>query len=456
MKKLQILLIAGAAAFHFACNPLEVKELVDPNNPSEASVLNNATRRQVQFLVTGLEQRHKGYVTNICQAWNTFGREVWYLNGSDPRFQTDWLGQAGRVPDAAYFGFGATGGGSYATPYQCIKQGYVLIDAANNSGELSAQEKRAVAGFAKTIMAYQFMIPANWQYDNGIRTDVKDPLKPGGFRSYTAAMGFVDSLLTAGYDDLNNGGTAFPFTLTAGFTGFNNIDGLKRLNRAIAARCAIYRKDWQGALTALNLSFMNLTGALGAGPAHTFGAPPDGFNPMFYVLDANVNTIIVVHPSVLADATPGDARVAAKFHQRATPVTVTTDAMPLVGTHQDKRWASNTSPIPFIKNEELILIKAEAHAQLNQTTDAVNAINIIRNAANIGNYGGATTQAALINEILYQRRYSLWAEPWGHRWIDARRYDRLNTIPTSFDQGTIFRQFPRPQSEINWDLYAGG
>lgn len=110
MKKLQILLIAGAAAFHFACNPLEVKELVDPNNPSEASVLNNATRRQVQFLVTGLEQRHKGYVTNICQAWNTFGREVWYLNGSDPRFQTDWLGQAGRVPDAAYFGFGATGG----------------------------------------------------------------------------------------------------------------------------------------------------------------------------------------------------------------------------------------------------------------------------------------------------------------------------------------------------------
>lgn len=52
MKKLQILLIAGAAAFHFACNPLEVKELVDPNNPSESSVLNNATRRQVQFLVT--------------------------------------------------------------------------------------------------------------------------------------------------------------------------------------------------------------------------------------------------------------------------------------------------------------------------------------------------------------------------------------------------------------------
>ena len=456
MKKLQILFIASVAAFHFFCNPLEVKELVDPNNPSEASVLNNASRSQIQFLVTGLEQRHKGYVANICQAWNTFGREVWYLNGSDPRFQTDWLGQAGRVPDAAYFGFGATGGGSYAAPYQCIKQANVLIDAAQNTSALTAQEKSAVAGFAKTIMAYQFIIPANWQYENGIRTDVKNPLKPGGFRSYTAALGFIDSLLSAGYADLNASGTTFPFTLTAGWNGYNTIDGLKRVNRAIAARVAIYRKDWNGALTALNNSFMNLSGMLSAGPAHTFGAPPDGFNPMYYVPDANVNTIIVVHPSVLADATPGDARVTAKFHQRATPVTVTTDAMPLVGTHQDKRWASNTSPMPFIKNEELILIKAEAHAQLGQTAEAVNAINIIRTAANIGNYGGATTQSALIDEILYQRRYSLWAEPWGHRWIDARRYDRLNTIPTSYDQGTIFKQFPRPQAEINWDLYAGG
>jgi hypothetical protein len=92
---------------------------------------------------------------------------------------------------------------------------------------------------------------------------------------------------------------------------------------------------------------------------------------------------------------------------------------------------------------------------LNQTTDAVDAINIIRTAAGIGNYTGATSQEALINEILYQRRYSLWAEPWGHRWIDARRYNKLNEIPTSYDGGTIFTQFPHPQSELNWDRYVG-
>lgn len=445
----------GLLAIAAACNPFQVDELVDPNNPNVNSVATNATRRQIQFLVTGLESRHRGYVTNVSQAWNTFGREIWYLNASDPRFQTDWLGQAGRVPDAAYFGFGVTGGGSYAAPYQAIKQADVLINAALNTTFLNDQEKKAVSGFAKTIMAYQYMIPANWLYQNGIRIDVKDPFNPGPFVSYDQALTFINTLLTEGYADLNAAGTTLPFTLTSGWTGFNTIDGLKQVNRAIAARLAIYREDWQGALDALDDSFMDLDGNLQAGPAHTYGAPPDAFNPLFYVLDANINTIIVVHPSMIDDATPGDLRVENKFFERTTPVTITTDATPLVGTHQDKRWASNTAAIPFIRNEELILIKAEAHAQLNQPTLAVEAIDVIREAADIGPYGGGTTLEELVDEILYQRRYSLWAEPWGHRWIDARRYDKLDEIPTSYDLGTIFTQFPVPQAELNWDTYTG-
>lgn len=438
------------------CNPLKLEEVVDPNNPSVASVSNNASRAQIQFLITGLESRHRDYLFTVTAAFGTFGREIWYFNASDPRFQTDWLGQSGRRPDAAYFGFGATGGPAYASPYQTIRQAIVLRNAANNTNVLSDQEKKAVAGFAKTIMGYQFMIPANFLYDNGIRVDVEDPLKPGPFVSYQDGLTYIKGVLDDGFNDLNAAGTSFPFTLTSGWAGFNTIDGLKKVNRAIAARLAIYRKDWQGALTALNGSFMNLTGSLSAGPAHVYGAAPDVFNPLFYVLNANISTIIVVHPSMITDATPNDARVAAKFFQRTTAASVSTDAGTLFGTHQDRRWATNTTPIPFIKNEELILIKAEAHAQLNQFSDAVDAINIIRTSANIGNYGGAQTQAALINEVLYQRRYSLWAEPWGHRWIDTRRYDRMNEIPIGLDQGAVFRQFPKPQADLNWDLYVGG
>lgn len=440
-----------------ACNPLQLDEVLDPNNPSLASVETNATKEQVQFLLTGLEASHRNYVTNISQAWNTFGREIWYLNASDPRFQTDWLGQAGRVPDRAYFGFGTTGGGSWASPYQAIKQADVLISSSNGSTLLVDAEKKAVSGFAKMIQGYQFMIPANFVYENGIRIDVKDPLKPGKFVKYEEALNHIKSVLDQADQDLAAAGSgAFPLRLTPGFAAFNTIPNLRKVNKAILARLNAYRKDWQGILTALDGSFMEMGGNLNAGPSHPFLGPPDAFNPLFYLPNAAVNTIIVVHPSMIDDATPGDLRVSRKFFKRNTPVVVTTDATPLSALYQDARWTTNTAPIPFIRNEELILLKAEAHANLGQTTEAVNAINVIRNAAAIGNYTGATTKDALINEILYQRRYSLWAEPWGHRWIDARRYNKLNEIPTSYDKGTIFKQFPHPQAEVNWDIYVGG
>lgn len=458
MKKININIAIATllTAVVLSCNPLDLDQIDDPNNPSVSSVTNDASKQQIQFLLTGLESRHRGYVTNISQAWNTFGREIWYLNASDPRFQTDWLGQAGRVPDRSYFGFGNTGGGSWASPYQAIKQADVLVTSAENASVLTDAERRAVSGFAKMIQGFQFMIPANFVYQNGIRIDVKDQLNPGPFVGYGAAMDHVKSLLDQADQELSSAGTGnFPFRLTPGFTGFNTVEGIRQVNKAITARANAYRKDWQGVLTALDGSFMILTGSLSNGPSHPYNGPPDAFNPLFYVPNAAINTIVVVHPSVLEDATPGDLRVAQKFLRRTTPVTVTTDATPLVGTHQDARWASNTTPLPFIKNEELILLKAEAHANLNQTSQAVEAINIIRIAAGIGVYSGSTAQAALIDEILYQRRYSLWAEPWGHRWIDARRYDKLSEIPTSYDKGTIFTQFPHPQAELSWDQYIG-
>ncbi|MFZ9718772.1 MAG: hypothetical protein ACO3BD_05400, partial [Chitinophagaceae bacterium] len=269
-----------AVSFMFAfaaCNPLKLEQVVDPNNPSVGSVSNNASRAQIQFLITGLESRHRNYLFTVTAAFGTFGREIWYFNASDPRFQTDWLGQGGRQPDAAYFGFGATGGAAYASPYQTIRQAIVLRDAVQNTASLSEQEKKAVTGFAKTIMGYQFMIPANFLYENGIRVNIEDPLKPGGFVPYQDALTHIKGVLDEGFADLNAAGTNFPFSLTAGWAGFTSIDGLKRVNRAIAARLAIYRKDWQGALDAANSSFMSLTGDLNVGPAHTYGAAPDVF-----------------------------------------------------------------------------------------------------------------------------------------------------------------------------------
>ena len=90
-------------------------------------------------------------------------------------------------------------------------------------------------------------------------------------------------------------------------------------------------------------------------------------------------------------------------------------------------YTSSTAPMPIIRNEELILIYAEANIQTNNFTEAVKALNVIREKHDLADYSGALTQPALINEMLYERRYSLFFE--GHRWIDVRRYNLLNTLP---------------------------
>ena len=99
----------------------------------------------------------------------------------------------------------------------------------------------------------------------------------------------------------------------------------------------------------------------------------------------------------------------------------------------------------MIRNEELILIYAEANIGSNND-EAINAINIIRNAAGIGDYTGGTGSAELLDEVLYQRRYSLFGE--GHRWIDLRRTGNLGRIALDRDGDIVHTQFPRPASEL--------
>jgi len=449
-----ILLVAALASFT-AC---EVEEIVDPNNPSLGSVLNDASKAEMQTLVYGLEARNRDYLANAVQMFGAFGREVWPYFASDPRFIPDWLG-IGRTETYTDF---FTSGGTYVNPYIAVKQANVLIQAADNSTALSTAEKAGYKGFAKTIKGFQLLWPLMQQYQNGIRIDVTDPLNPGPRLGYPESLAAIADILADGLKDLNDAGSSFSFVLTDGFTGFDSPDGMKKVNRAIAARVALYAGNNQGALDALAASFMDLdvdagtSEKMNAGPAHVYGEAPDLNNPLYYPFDRPTSTILIAHPALIEDALPGDARVANKFARRVDNP-VTSNALKdvngnlLIGEYQDNRWSSNTAPVPFIRNEELILIYAEAKARSGQPGDAVDAINVVRNTWGLADYGGAQTEDALIDEILFQRRYSLWAEG-GHRWIDLRRTGRLNNTYIDLrDLGSIYTQVSRRSSEINWD-----
>jgi starch-binding outer membrane protein, SusD/RagB family len=51
-----------------------------------------------------------------------------------------------------------------------------------------------------------------------------------------------------------------------------------------------------------------------------------------------------------------------------------------------------------------------------------------------------------VSEILYNRRYSLFFE-YGHRWIDMRRYGRLNQLEKLLPTHRVFPLVPLPQQE---------
>jgi starch-binding outer membrane protein, SusD/RagB family len=430
-----------------------ISPIDDPNSPSAEGLVENATRDQLQSVVVGLEARHRQHTiarSSYTTLFGAFGRELYYFNESDPSFGEVWLQLEGSSMAESNNNFFVSVT-SYQIPYQAINHAQLLIRTAESSDQITDQERNAYRGLARTIQGFQFLIPLNRQYQDGIRTDVSDPLNPGPFRSYSDALDDIRSLLDAGAADLNASGSSLPFTLSDGFSGFQSPGGLLEINRAIAARAAIYAGDWQGALDALDDSFLDLTHgeeSMNLGGYHLFPGGDDPFNNMFFPADAATSDLIVVHPGLIDDAEPDDLRVEQKFTQRDSPIS--SSIVPGVTVeYQDGRYNSSTDPKPFIRNEELILIYAEAHAQLNNTGEAVDAINIIRNTWGLGDFQ-STDQNEIIDQILHERRYSLWGEG-GHRWIDMRRYDKLDEIDTSLEGGRVPEYIGRPIAEIDWD-----
>jgi hypothetical protein len=460
MKRLIYISIAGVVLLFSLVNcdgsVIGSEKVTDPNNPSVEQVMQNATKPEVQNLVTGLELRNRQYVDGLIPLLGSFGREVWNFDSVDDRFLGEWLGIDGNAEEDPDF-FGSAD--AYSTPYTAVLQSNLVLEILDNTDNLSEEEKNGVRGFAKTIKGFQLMIPLLTQFQNGIRVDVADPQNLGPFESFDDALSNIRSLLDEGYLDLQNADGNFFFDLSDGFSDFDSPSTMAQLNRAIVARAAIYAEDWQGALDALSDAepFFELAegeGIMNKGAYLSYGDPPDIFNPLFVPRNASPDNIVMVHPSVIEDTLAGDLRIDRKFFRRNSGLN--SSSVPEEAMYQDNRFAGTGSPFPIIRNEELILIYAEAKTQLGgvvNLADAEEAINHVRNTWNLSDYSGGSSQEELIDEILLQRRYSLWAE-FGHRWIDMRRYDRLEEIDQNDKLvGTIFEQMARPQSEINFENF---
>ncbi|MGK7371577.1 MAG: RagB/SusD family nutrient uptake outer membrane protein [Candidatus Halalkalibacterium sp. M3_1C_030] len=426
------------------CDIFKIEDRPDPNNTELGTVINNPARSEVNTLVTGTESGLRTDLRIYHINTGMIGREMYRFLAAEPRNTGDLLGKGNSELDAGSFYTTRP----WAAFYTNIRNANILIQSVNTiqGDALSDAEKNGVFGFANTIKGYQYLMALTMQNENGIRLQNETDIQQAGpLLSKEDAYAQIATLLDDAASDLQNAGSAFSFSLSSGFDGFNTPAGFLQFNRALRARVAAYRGNFDAVLSALDDSFIDENADLGLGVYHVYStATNDQLNPVFADPNAGSGDSWVAHPSWVTDAESGDQRVDNKVVLRDEEASL--DG--LSSNYGLFVYQSQAAPFPIIRNAELILLRAEALAQRNNAGDldaSEDDINVIRNAAGLSNYSGPLTQNALIDEMLRQRRYELFFE--GHRWIDMRRYDRLGQLPIDRAGDNVWESFPIPENE---------
>jgi hypothetical protein len=436
-------LALGGTVSLAACN-LDVPDL---NAPGLDELENNPTKAGITAACTGLLIGNRGNTAaenGLVTQLGILGREAYNFDTADPRYISEML--AGALNKSSPFGGNFWGG-----PYANIRLGHIILHGVDKVPEFTPAERSAIKGFTHTIQAHELLKVIITHDTNGAVIDTdRDPLGPlAPIVDKAATYTEIAKLLDMGSTELTGGSDAFPFLLSNGFDGFDTPATFAKLNRAIRARVAIYVKDYPTALTALGASFLDDTSPnldLDDGVYYAYSTKTGDTTNIL------INVNIYAHPTLATDAMKNGVAVDLRFTRKvATAKNPGASGDGALGsTFQfTKLYSGPDSPVAMIRNEELILIKAEALFYTGMVAQAVAELNIVRTTS-----GGLLAippaplpnETTFIDELLYERRYSLLFEG-GHRWIDLRRFNRPLPLDVPSHQRNV--RYPIPLAECD-------
>lgn len=415
-----------------ACGDLEV---MNYNQPSVDDLLANPTRTNIAASSQGLLRTTRSNAAFMVQWMGALGREGYPM-------ATSGASLTGTVQNRLNGG-NFPGNSLWTDPYRNIRNANLLFEALALTDELSATEREAALGFAKTIQAYDFLnvILTRWKFGAPIDVGGDPSGTPPPFASREQVLAHVVQLLDEAQGHLAAGGAAFPFRLHSGLAEFDTPARFIPFNRALRARVAVYTEDWSGALQALEASFLDTDLPLDFGARHTFSTGSgDESNPL------NRPDLLYAHPRIRDDA---QRRADGSPDLRAQTKVATVPAFTVSGITSDAQYTLYTSPsasLVWIKNEELILLRAQANLGLGRLADVRDDVNLIRTESGGLEPIDTLDPAELLDEILYNKRYSLIWEG-GHVWIDMRQYGRIADIPVSAADPILNDAMPVPANE---------
>ena len=391
----------------------------DPNNPTD----DTAT---IQSLVTGAEAVMRQDLGVYLRDLLVVGREAYYLEPADPRYTGELL--TGPIDPGGFLCYRP-----WQTAYKAIANcGTIISNAGADEG---------AKGVAQTLHAYSLMRLVYLWDESGARLnydgDITAPVS-----TKVQVLAAIESLLDAGYSNLNSAGSAFSFSLSSGFTGFNTPATFANFNRGLRARAAVHQSDWSAAQTALNnCSAWATSSNPDEGVYHTFstGANDQG-NEMYEAADGEY-VKLMIHPSHIADAESGDSRVTDNTYIRSEVITYDELESFIAPT----LYSSSYDPVPIMRSVELQLLQAEVHIGNGDYSSAESIMNTIRAAAGVTDYSGTDASNA-VDRVLHEKRYSLFLE--GHRLVDMRHYGKTGELPIDRPgRGDSIVTFPIPETE---------
>jgi hypothetical protein len=414
-----------------ACKDLTVPNY---NDPSIEDLTGDPTVTSIISAAQGMMATSRGNTAGRVMFYGVWGREAYDLRPEEPRTTTDRLiGPLDPVNAGNFWG------GEYTD----VQNGLILLDALNAVDAMPDPDKEAIRGFTKVVMAESFwnIIMAHTTFGAALDppSDPGEALSP--LVSEDEVYARIFQLLTEAEGHLTSAGASFPFTLTGGYAGFDTPATFIQVVRAFRARVHKYRGEWTEALSALAGSFMDPGGAMDLGVMHNYSTNQGDQNGLYSVASH------YAHPRFLADAQlKGDANP----DDRTAHVDVLGSTFSLLGidvTEKYNIYDSQSAPLPWILNDELLLISAEAKLATNDRPGAIADLNIVRQTAGgLDEFTDPGSDAAVLDEILYNKFMSLTLRG-GYTYFDARQYGRTDQLPRAVSTHVVFQQLPFPQNE---------
>lgn len=345
----------------------------------------------------------------------------------------------------------------WSNAYGLIYQINACIEALSSSANLTSSLRSQLLGECKFLRAFIYFYLVNLYADIPLVTTTN--YQESATQSRTPADSIYKQITT----DLED---AVSSLIAPDINGTGaRVD--KYAATCLLARVYLFKEEWKEAEAAAgeiigsgkyalesdlnNVFLTNNTESVWQIPPYSMQGFETTEGYFFVPSDVTVTPKYVISPYLLGAFESGDERKEKWLNKNSIDVDGT-----VIDYYYPYKYKlgydGNTNPLEnyiMLRLAEQYLIRAEARAHLNDLTNSLADLNVIRNRSGLPN-AAFSTQTALINAILHEKQVEFFCE-WGHRWFDLKRTKIIDSIlsPKKPSWQATASLFPIPVQQIH-------